>query len=72
MDRSETIRTLAGIATDQWGLVTTAQAEAAGVSRVNLARLGTLICCSLSVAVCTRWQVRCLRSIWRSRWPGYG
>lgn len=40
MDRSETIRTLAGIAADQWGLVTTAQAEGAGVSRVNLARLG--------------------------------
>ncbi|MGW3690626.1 type IV toxin-antitoxin system AbiEi family antitoxin domain-containing protein [Streptomyces sp. NPDC005125] len=39
MERSEAIRTISAIAADQWGLVTTAQAEAAGVSRVDLARL---------------------------------
>ncbi|WP_329453285.1 type IV toxin-antitoxin system AbiEi family antitoxin domain-containing protein (plasmid) [Streptomyces sp. NBC_01724] len=39
MERSEAIRTVSAIAADQWGLVTTAQAEAAGVSRVDLGRL---------------------------------
>jgi hypothetical protein len=39
MERSEAIRTISTIAADQWGLVTTAQAEAAGVSRVDLGRL---------------------------------
>ncbi|MET9588409.1 type IV toxin-antitoxin system AbiEi family antitoxin domain-containing protein [Streptomyces sp. NPDC006539] len=39
MERSEAIRAISAIAADQWGLVTTAQAEAAGVSRVDLARL---------------------------------
>ncbi|MEV0493672.1 type IV toxin-antitoxin system AbiEi family antitoxin domain-containing protein [Streptomyces atratus] len=39
MERSEAIRAISTIAADQWGLVTTAQAEAAGVSRVDLARL---------------------------------
>ncbi|MCX4799938.1 type IV toxin-antitoxin system AbiEi family antitoxin domain-containing protein [Streptomyces sp. NBC_01242] len=39
MERSEALRTVSAVAADQWGLVTTAQAEAAGVSRVDLARL---------------------------------
>ncbi|MGW6897587.1 hypothetical protein ACWGF2_13275 [Streptomyces sp. NPDC054919] len=39
MERSEAIRTISAIAADQWGLVTTAQSEAAGVSRVDLGRI---------------------------------
>ncbi|MEV6048784.1 type IV toxin-antitoxin system AbiEi family antitoxin domain-containing protein [Streptomyces xanthochromogenes] len=39
MERSEAIRTVSAIAADQWGLITTAQAEEAGVSRVDLTRL---------------------------------
>ncbi|MCM2427992.1 type IV toxin-antitoxin system AbiEi family antitoxin domain-containing protein [Streptomyces sp. RKAG337] len=42
MDRHEALKTLNEIAADQWGLVTTAQAEVAGVSRVNLARLASV------------------------------
>ncbi|MET9603145.1 type IV toxin-antitoxin system AbiEi family antitoxin domain-containing protein [Streptomyces sp. NPDC006459] len=39
MDRSEAIRRLGTIAADQWGLVTARQAQAAGISRVDLTRL---------------------------------
>lgn len=39
MERSEVIRRLGGIAADQWGLVTARQAQAAGLSRVDLGRL---------------------------------
>ncbi|MGZ9935865.1 type IV toxin-antitoxin system AbiEi family antitoxin domain-containing protein (plasmid) [Streptomyces sp. NC-S4] len=39
MNRSEAIRRLGAIAADQWGLVTARQAQAAGISRVDLARL---------------------------------
>ncbi|MEU6299796.1 type IV toxin-antitoxin system AbiEi family antitoxin domain-containing protein [Streptomyces erythrochromogenes] len=39
MDRSEAIRQLGVIAADQWGLVTARQAQAAGLSRVDLTRL---------------------------------
>ncbi|MEV6682225.1 type IV toxin-antitoxin system AbiEi family antitoxin domain-containing protein [Streptomyces erythrochromogenes] len=39
MDRSEAIRRLGVIAADQWGLVTARQAQAAGLSRVDLTRL---------------------------------
>ncbi|MFB6513107.1 type IV toxin-antitoxin system AbiEi family antitoxin domain-containing protein [Streptomyces virginiae] len=39
MERSEAIRRLGGIAADQWGLVTARQAQAAGLSRVDLGRL---------------------------------
>ncbi|MFF9569888.1 type IV toxin-antitoxin system AbiEi family antitoxin domain-containing protein [Streptomyces sp. NPDC014685] len=39
MERSEALRAVSAVGADQWGLVTTAQAEAAGVSRVDLARL---------------------------------
>ncbi|MFF1779952.1 type IV toxin-antitoxin system AbiEi family antitoxin domain-containing protein [Streptomyces virginiae] len=39
MDRSEAIRRLGVIAADQWGLVTARQAQAAGISRVDLTRL---------------------------------
>ncbi|MFI6006980.1 type IV toxin-antitoxin system AbiEi family antitoxin domain-containing protein [Streptomyces sp. NPDC051366] len=39
MERSEAIRRLGAIAADQWGLATARQAQAAGVSRVDLGRL---------------------------------
>ncbi|MFD4138382.1 type IV toxin-antitoxin system AbiEi family antitoxin domain-containing protein [Streptomyces sp. NPDC058572] len=39
MERSEAIRRIAGIAADQWGLVTSVQAQAAGLSRMDLGRL---------------------------------
>ncbi|MEU6213093.1 type IV toxin-antitoxin system AbiEi family antitoxin domain-containing protein [Streptomyces sp. NPDC047023] len=39
MNRSEAIRRVGAIAADQWGLITARQAQAAGVSRVDLARL---------------------------------
>ncbi|MGW6973766.1 type IV toxin-antitoxin system AbiEi family antitoxin domain-containing protein [Streptomyces sp. NPDC054952] len=39
MERSEAIRRLGTIAPDQWGLVTTRQAQDAGLSRVDLTRL---------------------------------
>ncbi|UUU45173.1 type IV toxin-antitoxin system AbiEi family antitoxin domain-containing protein [Streptomyces sp. NBC_00162] len=39
MERSEAIRQLGAIAADQWGLVTARQAQAAGLSRVDLTRL---------------------------------
>ncbi|MFJ2598756.1 type IV toxin-antitoxin system AbiEi family antitoxin domain-containing protein [Streptomyces erythrochromogenes] len=39
MDRSEAIRRLGVIAADQWGLATARQAQAAGLSRVDLTRL---------------------------------
>ncbi|MFD7768230.1 type IV toxin-antitoxin system AbiEi family antitoxin domain-containing protein [Streptomyces sp. NPDC059787] len=39
MDRSEQLMTLAGPATDQWGLVTAAQAKKLGLSAVQLKRL---------------------------------
>ncbi|MFI1585588.1 type IV toxin-antitoxin system AbiEi family antitoxin domain-containing protein [Embleya sp. NPDC020630] len=42
MDRDDALRVLGEVAADQWGLVTTRQAEAAGVSRVNLARLADI------------------------------
>ncbi|MGH7746009.1 MAG: type IV toxin-antitoxin system AbiEi family antitoxin domain-containing protein, partial [Candidatus Dormibacteria bacterium] len=39
MDRTPTYGRLAGIAADQWGLITRRQAEAAGVSAATLKRL---------------------------------
>ncbi|MFE3864754.1 type IV toxin-antitoxin system AbiEi family antitoxin domain-containing protein [Streptomyces goshikiensis] len=39
MERSESVRRLSEIAVDQWGLVTARQAQAAGLSRVDLGRL---------------------------------
>ncbi|NUK23495.1 type IV toxin-antitoxin system AbiEi family antitoxin domain-containing protein [Streptomyces lunaelactis] len=42
MERSEAVRAVSTIAADQWGLVTTAQAAAVGVSRVDLARLADI------------------------------
>ncbi|MFE9920743.1 type IV toxin-antitoxin system AbiEi family antitoxin domain-containing protein [Streptomyces sp. NPDC005774] len=39
MDRAEQLVTLSGVAADQWGLVTAAQAKALGLSAVQLLRL---------------------------------
>ncbi|MEV6013757.1 type IV toxin-antitoxin system AbiEi family antitoxin domain-containing protein [Streptomyces sp. NPDC051976] len=39
MDRGEQLGLLGGVASDQWGLVTTAQAKAAGLNSVQLRRL---------------------------------
>jgi hypothetical protein len=39
MDRSEQLAVLGGVAADQWGLVTAAQAKSAGLSAVQLKRL---------------------------------
>ncbi|MEU8136527.1 type IV toxin-antitoxin system AbiEi family antitoxin domain-containing protein [Streptodolium elevatio] len=39
MERTKALTAVGELAAEQWGLVTTAQAQAAGVSRVNLTRL---------------------------------
>ncbi len=39
MKSSEALRVLAGLSTSQWGMVTTAQAAASGVTRLDLSRL---------------------------------